>query len=136
MEIRIKILIVAFFLSAIVSSCIPDSVKEKVNESMASAQSLLADQEFKKAIAHIELHKLRNGAYPESLKDLDFLNAMDSSMFAYVEYTRLDSVYELNIKMVSVSFDDNKNAKEVQLKYPLEFWNGLGCVRSNVKESW
>jgi hypothetical protein len=57
-------------------------------------------------------------------------------MFAYVEYTRLDSVYELNIKMVSVSFDDNKNAKEVQLKYPSEFWKGLGCVRSNVKGSW
>jgi hypothetical protein len=50
MEIRIKILIIAFFLSAIVSSCIPDSVKEKVNESMASAQSLLADQEFKKLL--------------------------------------------------------------------------------------
>jgi hypothetical protein len=136
METRIKTLTLTFTVFVIVSSCIPDRVKEKVNESMANAQGMLADQEFKKAIAHIELHKLRNGSYPESLKDLQFLNVMDSSMFSYVEYTRLDSAYELNIKMQVVSFSDEKNGKEVQLKYPPEFWKGLGCVRSNVKEGW
>lgn len=131
-----KNIIIPLFSIALLTSCIPDSVKEKVNESVASAQNMLADNEFKKAIGHIELHKLRTGAYPESLKDIEFLTPMDSSMFAYVEYTRLDSVYELNIKMELVTFGGETNGKQVQLKYPPEFWKGLGCVRSNVKEGW
>lgn len=127
---------VVLCLMIVCASCIPDSVKEKVNESVASAQNMLADSEFRKAIGHVELHKLRNGSYPESLRDLEFLNAMDSSMFSYVEYNRLDSAYELNIKMQLVSFSEDANGKEVQLKYPPEFWKGLGCVKSNVKEGW
>jgi hypothetical protein len=120
----------------LLTSCIPNSVKEKVNESVSSAQTMFADSEFRKAVGHIELHKLRNGTYPQSLRDLDFLNAMDSSMFSYVEYAKLDSGYELNVKMQLVTFSGGSNGKEVQLKYPAEFWKGLGCVRSNVKESW
>jgi hypothetical protein len=127
---------ISIILLAVVASCIPDSVKEKVNESMAQAQNMLVDQEFKKAIAHIELHKLRNGVYPNSLSELQFLSALDSSMLLYVEYERLDSVYELNITMEFPVLGEQEKTKEVQLKYPPEFWKGLGCVKSNVKKDW
>jgi hypothetical protein len=97
---------------------------------MAQAQNMLIDQEFKKAIAHIELHKLRSGTYPLSLSELQFLSALDSSMLRYVEYTRLDSVYELNITMEFPVLGDGDSTKKVQLKYPPEFWKGLGCMKS------
>ena len=35
-------------------SCIPDNLKEQMNQNMEMAQSMFADQEFKKAITHIE----------------------------------------------------------------------------------
>src|SRR5690349_10741594 len=119
-------------IALIMSACIPGNVKEKMKESMSKVQEMAADMEFKKAIGAIELHKLRNGAYPNSLAELEFLTAFDSSMTAYVEYTRLDSVYELNLKMEFPSLD-GKETKAVALHYPPEFWNGLGCVKSNVK---
>ena len=75
-------------------SCIPDNLKEQMNQNMEMAQSMFADQEFKKAIAHIELHKLRNGTYPSSLHDLQFLTPFDSSTLKFVEYHKLDSGYE------------------------------------------
>lgn len=116
----------------LLSGCIPDNLKEKMNEGMANAQQMLGDWEFKKAIAQIELHKLRNGSYPNSLSELKFLSPMDSSMFTNVEYTRLDSVYELNLKMEFPSLT-GKETKRINLQYPPEFWKGLGCARSNVK---
>ena len=116
----------------LMSACIPDNLKEKMNEGMLNAQQMLADWEFQKAIGQIELHKLRNGNYPNSLSELEFLTAMDSSMFNAVEYTRLGSAYELNLKMEFPSFDA-KETKRLSLHYPPEFWRGLGCVKSNAK---
>jgi len=87
------------------TACIPDKVKEKMNAGMSTAQQMMADWQFKNAIAQIELHKLRNGRYPNSLSELRFLSAMDSSMISNVDYTRLDSAYELNLKMKFVSLD-------------------------------
>lgn len=115
-----------------IMSCVPDNVKEKLNEGMMTGHRMLADQEFKRALANIELHKLRHGAYPESLSDLKFLSAMDSMMFSYVEYTRLDSVYELNVIIEFPSLTDT-GPKKVDLHYPEDFWKGLGCVRSNAR---
>ena len=129
MKMKIIILVTLIALHA---SCIPEGVKDKMDEGMAEAQKILGDQEFKKAIAHIEMHKLRNGKYPKSLSDLKFLTAMDSSIFNFTEYTKLDSGYELNLKMEFPSFRENKT-QTVYLHYPPEFWNGLGCVKSNVK---
>jgi hypothetical protein len=102
MKTLVKTLILTFLMSA----CIPDSVREKMNESMDDAQQMLADWEFKKAIAHIELHKLRNGIYPNSLSELQFLTQMDSSMFSYVEYTRLESMLNYSHRFFSINFQD------------------------------
>ena len=125
-------LLICSLLLACLSSCIPDRLKEKVDEGIAEAQKILADQEFKKAIAQVEMHKLRNGQYPNSLSELKFLAPMDSTIFTSTEYTKLDSGYELNIKMDFPSFNDGMK-KEIDLHYPPEFWQGLGCVKSNTK---
>ena len=129
---------VVFRLSAVVLivavlvSCFPGNIKDEMNEHMQTAQSMFADQEFKKAIAHIELHKLRNGSYPSTLWDLQFLSAFDSSTFKFVEYHKLDSGYELNISFELPVFTGGKQ-KELKLSYPAEFWKGLGCVKSNAR---
>lgn len=125
-------LYLSLILIALLSSCIPDSVREKMDEGMKFGQEMLADQEFKKAIALIELHKLRNGSYPNSLSELEYLSAMDSSMFNSVQYVRHDSGYELNLTLEFPSFNGNGITK-VDLDYPPGFWEGLGCVKSNIK---
>jgi hypothetical protein len=126
-----KYILTASFI-LLMTACIPDNIKEKINHEMGNAQVMMADWEFKKAISNIELHKLRNGHYPSSLSELKFVSPMDSSIFANVEYTRLDSVYELNLKMKFVSLD-GKETGAIKLNYPTDFWQGLGCIRSNTK---
>jgi hypothetical protein len=125
---NILILGLIWFMTA----CIPENLKEKMNEGMNEAQLMMADMEFKKAIAQIEVHKLRNGKYPKSLSELQFLSAMDSSIFSNVDYRRLGNSYELNLKMEFVTLD-GKGTNAIGLKYPAEFWTGLGCIKSNVK---
>ena len=62
--------ILSIALLSLMVSCIPENLKNELDTGMAKAQYMFADQEFKKAIAHIELHKLRNGSYPNSLSEL------------------------------------------------------------------
>jgi len=83
------------------------------------------DQHFKTAIALIELHKIRFGEYPASLNDLKFTGEWDAIALNGVAYKRMDNGYELNSVRGWVGKPD--------LKYPPEFWRGLGLVKSNVK---
>lgn len=119
------------FCTLIVSSCIPDNVKQEMDQGMHQMQQMLADQHFKSAVGAIGLHKLRNGKYPASLYELKYLNPMDSTMFNFVEYKSLDSLYELNVKGEYPSLT-GKEMNKINLKYPKEFWKGLGCSRSNA----
>ncbi len=83
------------------------------------------DQNFKSAIALIELHKTRNGKYPESLQDLQFLGQWDAIWINAVQYKKVDRGYELNLVRGWVG--------EPELNYPPEFWKGLGIAATNVK---
>jgi len=89
------------------------------------ADAKFGDQHFKTTIALVELHKVRTGAYPESLKDLKFTGEWDAIALNSVEYRRIDNGYELNVTRGWVG------APEMAL--PAEFWRGLGVVKSNVK---
>lgn len=89
------------------------------------ANAKFGDQHFKTAIALVELHKTRTGAYPAALKDLTFTGEWDAIALASVEYKKLDVGYELNVTR-------GWTAKP-ELRYPVEFWQGLGLVHSNVK---
>jgi hypothetical protein len=83
------------------------------------------DRNFKSAIALIELHKVRFGSYPNSLADLKFLGSWDQNWLSAVEYEKLEDGYELNLTRGWVGTPD--------LKYPSDFWRGLGIRRTNVR---
>ncbi len=83
------------------------------------------DQNFKSAIALIELHKVRSGSYPNNLREIKFMSEWDQIWLNAVEYTKLEDGYELNVTRGWVGAPE--------LNYPPEFWNGLGLKRSNVK---
>ena len=89
------------------------------------ADSKFGDQHFKTAISLIELHKVRTGSYPASLKDLQFTGDWDAIALSSVEYTRLESGYELNVTRGWVG--------KPELSYPKEFWQGLGLQKSNLR---
>jgi hypothetical protein len=84
------------------------------------------DQFFKTTIALVELHKVRFGIYPESLKDLRFTGDWDQGALLAVDYRRDGEGYDLDINRGWMAKPD--------LKYPPEFWQGLGLVKSNVKQ--
>jgi len=102
------------------SSCFPGSFKEKANQQFG-------DQHFKTAIALIELHKVREGAYPESLDSLKFTGDWDKIIFSSVKYQRLGDGYELDLINGWIG-------KPAHLEYPAEFWKGLGLKKSNLKK--
>ena len=86
------------------------------------------DQRFKTAIALVELHRLRFGAYPDSFDDLEFLGAQDRhTLLKGLRYEKLSDGYGLDI----VSGRDQKP----RVTYPPDFWKGLGIRRSNVDRS-
>ena len=89
------------------------------------ADQKFGDQHFKTAVSLIELHKIRFGEYPGSLSDLKFTGDWDQLHLANVEYKRVGSGYELNLTGGWVG--------RPELKYPDEFWKGLGLVKSNLK---
>jgi hypothetical protein len=105
-------------------SCFPKDMKEKMAEAIQQSQVMIADQQFKTAVSNIEVFKLRNGYYPDSLREITFAPAFDTGYFNAVEYTRWADKYELNLKVIPKGFEP----------YPLEFWKGLGCYRSNVMD--
>lgn len=89
------------------------------------ADRKFGDQHFKTAIALIELHKLRFGGYPASLKELKFTGEWDQIALANCAYKLDGNGYDLDIVRGWVG--------RPELKYPDEFWRGLGLVKSNMK---
>lgn len=88
------------------------------------ADDKFGDQHFKTTVALIELHKLRSGTYPETLKDLKFTGEWDQIALNSVSYKKLDNGYELNVERGWVG------APELSL--PADFFRNTGVVRSNV----
>lgn len=112
---RISVIAIALALAAMLSAC--DLQKQ--------ADAKFGDQHFKTVISLIELHKVRSGAYPETLADLKFTGDWDQIALSSVEYKKLDSGYELNVVRGWVGQPD--------LTYPADFWAGLGLQKSNLK---
>lgn len=116
---KLKYIFTVLLITTLISSCFPDDFKENANKTFG-------DQHFKTAIALIELHKLREGEYPEKLKDLKYTGTWDNIIYRSVRYTKLENGYELDLIKGWSGKPDN-------LKYPKQFWNGLGLVKSNLK---
>lgn len=101
--------------------------KEEIRKSMNEANSVFGDQHFKTAISLIELHKLRVGEYPIELNRIKYLGTFDSAIFGYVKYKKLDEGYQLDLL-------NSYMGRPVDLKYPEDFWKGLGIKKSNLKK--
>ena len=94
-------------------------------EFQEQANTQFGDQHFKTAIALIELHNIREGEYPATLEDLKYIGEWDKIIFNSVDYKRLEGGYELNFV--------NRMGETKEIKYPDDFWNGLGLKKSNLK---
>lgn len=117
MENRIRLSLIAVLLSLGIALSACSFQKQADNK--------FGDQHFKTAIALIELHRVRFGEYPASLKDLKFIGDWDQIALSNVAYKRAGNGYELNLVTGWVG--------KPELKYPDEFWKGLGLVKSNIK---
>ena len=89
------------------------------------ADQKFGDQHFKTAISLIELHLLRFGEYPAAFEDLKFTGEWDQIALNSIDYMRVGNGYERNVSRGWVA--------KPELKYPDEFWQGLGLVKSNMK---
>ena len=114
-RIPLSLIVTLLCLAAALSAC---SFKKEADQKFG-------DQHFKTAISLIELHKVRFGEYPATLKDLKFTGEWDQIALINVEYKRVGNGYELNLMRGWVG--------RPELNYPDEFWKGLGLVKSNVK---
>lgn len=81
-------------------------------------------QNFVSAVSIIELHKVRNGEYPESLSDLEFLGDWDGLWLGAVRYERTETGYNLFVERGWVG--------KPTLTFPARFKNGLGIQNTNV----
>jgi hypothetical protein len=86
----------------------------------AEAEKKFGDQDFKTAIALIELHRVRFGEYPDALSELRFLGEWDKMALDSVSYERVGSRYRLAL---------TQGWGAGQGEYPAEFWHGLGIER-------
>ncbi len=82
-------------------------------------------QNFVSAISLIELHKVRNGAYPESLKDLQYLGDWDGVWISRVRYEKTGEGYNLYVEIGWIG--------EPDLRLPIGFKKGLGLKESNIE---
>ncbi|SEQ81725.1 hypothetical protein SAMN03080615_02868 [Amphritea atlantica] len=89
------------------------------------ADEKFGTQNFVSAVSIIELHKLRNGEYPESLDDLEFLGDWDGIWLTAVRYEKNGSGYNLYL--------ERGWAGKPSLEFPDKFKHGLGIKETNVK---
>jgi hypothetical protein len=85
---------------------------------------MFGDQHFKTAIALVELHRVRTGTYPSSLRDIKYTGDWDAIAINSVEYQKLDTGYQLNLTRGWLG--------KPEITYPPAFWQGLGVVKSNL----
>ena len=89
------------------------------------ADEKFGKQNFVSAISIIELHKIRNGDYPSSLKELEFLGDWDAIWLSAVRYEKTDDGYNLFLERGWIG-------KPV-LEFPIKFKQGLGIQKTNIK---
>jgi type II secretory pathway pseudopilin PulG len=112
---RSALLILALVAAAATAGC---------GKFAGQADNKFGDQNFKTAIALIELYRVRHGVYPSSLADLDFVGDWDRIALNSVRYERLADGYDLDVVRGWVGAPT--------LSYPRDFWKGLGLRHSNV----
>ena len=95
------------------------------NFEVPGADEKFGKQNFVSAVSIIELHKTRNGEYPDTLEKLEFLGDWDTIWLSAVRYEKTDTGYNLYL--------ERGWAGKPTLELPQEFKNGLGIENTNVK---
>lgn len=90
----------------------------------SQVDQVFGEQNFVSAVSIIELHKVRNGEYPVSLDDLEFLGSWDDIWLSAVRYEKAGDGYNLYL--------ERGWAGNPQLEFPVEFKRGLGIRDANV----
>lgn len=98
---------------------------DELQEFQEQANQQFSEQHFVSAVAHIELHKTRNGSYPDDLHQIRFLGDWDKIWLSSVRYEKQGSGYNLYLS--------GSEGSEVKLALPKEFFRGLGLKDTNVK---
>lgn len=82
--------------------------------------AMFGDQHLKTAVALIELHKVRNGRYPEALSKLQFTGQWDMLALQSVRYLAADdgSSYFVEVQRGWIG--------KPELTMSAEFWKGTG----------
>jgi hypothetical protein len=85
---------------------------------------MFGDQHLKTAVALIELHKVRFGKYPDTLKDLKFVGQWDKiALNSVVYYPNPDRTqYYIEVQRGWIG--------KPNLEMPAEFWLGTGYTPS------
>ena len=86
--------------------------------------NMFGDQHLKTAVALIELHKVRYGKYPDSLRDLKFTGQWDQIHLVSVKY-----VPSPNREAYYIEVERGWMGKP-SLNMPPEFWKGTGYTPS------
>jgi len=119
-----KQLIIILISLIILTGC--GEFSEKIQQLQENANKQFGDQHFKTAIAFIELHKIRTGQYPESMDSIKYTGEWDILIKMSVRYEKVDSGYNLDLINGWIG-------RPKSLKYPDDFWKGLGLRKSNLK---
>lgn len=87
---------------------------------VTSLDQQFGDQHLKTAVALIELHKIRNGRYPETLAQLRFTGQWDQLALQSVRYiaAKDGSSYFVDVQRGWIG--------KPTLELPAEFWQGTG----------
>ena len=88
------------------------------------ADEKFGKQNFVSAVSLIELHKVRNDEYPDSLSELEYLGYWDGIWISAVRYEKNGDGYNLYVVRGWM--------KEPSLEIPEGFRRGLGLRESNV----
>jgi hypothetical protein len=108
--------LVTIFVFIVVSGC---------EFELPGADQTFGTQNFVSAISIIELHNIRNGEYPNNLKELEFLGDWDGIWLSAVRYEKNGSGYNLYLERGWVG--------KPSLEFPLKFKTGLGIKETNIK---
>lgn len=114
--LRFKLLMVCLSVALCLSAC---------DFEVPGADEKFGRQNFVSAIAIIELHHTRNGEYPQSLNELEYLGDWDAIWLNAVRYEKTDGGYNL--------FVERGWMNKPNLTFSKDFKNGLGIEKTNVQ---
>ena len=105
----VSLVAVAFLIHSVIASGV-----------IKGPDNMFGDQHLKTAVALIELHKVRYGKYPDSLRDLKFAGQWDQIALQSVSYypNADHSAYYIEVERGWIG--------KPTLEVPDEFWRGTG----------